>query len=226
MIETNDDDLAFFLSEFGQPTTIVPATTADIEAYRGKLPDQLLEYWQILGFSGFADGLFWLTNPADYQDILDRFLEDTPFEQHDIYYVIARNAWGKLQVYGEKTGVSLEISPHLNWMTTSVGSEQDIAAGKANQTAKDFIALQDPERLDIKDNQRKPLFPATLKKQGPLNADEVYGFAPFLFMGGEKKVKNIEKCDIFAYLNLIADMGDMEIIDMASMVRGAIKQHE
>ena len=59
MIETNDDDLAFFLSEFGQPTTIVPATTADIEAYRGKLPDQLLEYWQILGFSGFADGLFW-----------------------------------------------------------------------------------------------------------------------------------------------------------------------
>ncbi|MBR8844105.1 GAD-like domain-containing protein [Pseudoalteromonas sp. JC3] len=226
MIETNDDDLAFFLSEFGQPTTIVPATTADIEAYRGKLPDQLLEYWQILGFSGFADGLFWLTNPADYQDILDRFLEDTPFEQGDIYYVIARNAWGELQIYGEKTGESLEISPHLNWITTSEGSEQDIAAGKANQTAKDFIALQEPEQLDIKDNQGKPLFPATLKKQGPLNADEVYGFAPFLFMGGEKKVKNIEKCDIFAHLNLIADMGDMEIIDMASMVRGAIKQHE
>ncbi|MBB1468933.1 glutamyl-tRNA amidotransferase, partial [Pseudoalteromonas sp. SG41-2] len=35
-----------------------------------------------------------------------------------------------------------------------------------------------------------------------------------------------EKCDIFAHLNLIADMGDMEIIDMASMVRGAIKQYE
>ncbi|MFK3857888.1 GAD-like domain-containing protein [Pseudoalteromonas rhizosphaerae] len=226
MIETNDDDLAFFLSEFGQPTTIVPATTADIEAYRGKLPDQLLEYWQILGFSGFADGLFWLTNPADYQDILDRFLEDTPFEQDDIYYVIARNAWGNLKLYGEKTGHSVEISPYLNWMRTKKGNQQDIEAGKANQTAKDFIALQDPERLDIKNNQKKPLFPAALKKHGPLNADEVYGFAPFLFMGGEKKIKNIEKCDIFAHLNLIADMGDMEIIDMASMVRGAIKQYE
>ena len=226
MIETNDDDLAFFLSEFGQPTTIVPATTADIEAYRGKLPDQLLEYWQILGFSGFADGLFWLTNPADYQDILDRFLEDTPFEQDDIYYVIARNAWGNLKLYGEKTGHSVEISPYLNWMRTKKGNQQDIEAGKANQTAKDFIALQDLERLDIKNNQKKPLFPAALKKHGPLNADEVYGFAPFLFMGGEKKIKNIEKCDIFAHLNLIADTGDMEIIDMASMVRGAIKQYE
>lgn len=226
MIETNDDALDYFLSKFRQPTTTVPATTADIEAYRGKLPDQLLEYWQILGFSGFADGLFWLTNPADYQDILDRFLEDTPFEQHDIYYVIARNAWGKLQVYGEKTGVSLEISPHLNWITTSEGSEQDIKAGNTERTIKNFIAFQSPERLDIKNNQRKPLFPAALKKHGPLNADDVYGFAPFLFMGGEKKIKNIEKCDIFAHLNLIADMGDMEIIDMASMVRGAIKQYE
>ncbi|MBB1437008.1 DUF1851 domain-containing protein, partial [Pseudoalteromonas sp. SG43-6] len=188
--------------------------------------DQLLEYWQILGFSGFADGLFWLTNPADYQDILDRFLEDTPFEQDDIYYVIARNAWGNLKLYGEKTGHSVEISPYLNWMRTKKGNQQDIEAGKANQTAKNFIALQDPERLDIKNNQKKPLFPAALKKYGPLNANEVYGFAPFLFMGGEKKIKNIEKCNIFAHLNLIADMGDMEIIDMASMVRGAIKQYE
>ncbi|MGR3983526.1 GAD-like domain-containing protein [Pseudoalteromonas sp. 1181_04] len=226
MIETNDDALDYFLSKFRQPTTTVPATTADIEAYRGKLPDQLLEYWQILGFSGFADGLFWLTNPADYQDILDRFLEDTPFEHDDIYYVIARNAWGNLKLYGEKTGHSVEISPYLNWMRTKQGNEQDIKAGKTERTIKNFIAFQEVEDLDIENNQKKPLFPAALKKHGPLNADEVYGFAPFLFMGGEKKIKNIEKCDIFAHLNLIADMGDMEIIDMASMVRGAIKQYE
>ncbi len=73
MIETNDEDLAFFLSELGQPTTVIPASQTDIEKYRSKLPEQLLEYWKILGFSGFADGLFWLTNPAEYQDILDRF---------------------------------------------------------------------------------------------------------------------------------------------------------
>ncbi|MGI9834633.1 GAD-like domain-containing protein [Vibrio vulnificus] len=84
------------------PTTLIPANPPDIEKYRGRLPDQLLEYWQLLGFSGFADGLFWLTNPAEYQDILDRLLEDTLFEQQDIYYVIARNAWGELQLFGEK----------------------------------------------------------------------------------------------------------------------------
>ncbi|HFQ4801914.1 TPA: GAD-like domain-containing protein [Vibrio vulnificus] len=225
MIETNDEDLAFFLSELGQPTTVIPASQTDIEKYRGKLPEQLLEYWKILGFSGFSDGLFWLTNPAEYQDILDRFLEDTLFEQQDVYYVIARNAWGELQLYGEKTGNSLEISPHLNWITNENGNENEIKSGNANQAIKDFIALQDPERLDIENNQGKPMFPATLKKHGALNANEVYGFAPFLFAGGEKKVSNIVKCDIFAHLNLIADMGEMEIIDMASLVSRAIKNN-
>ncbi|MCG9655911.1 GAD-like domain-containing protein [Vibrio vulnificus] len=225
MIETNDEDLAFFLSELGQPTTVIPASQTDIEKYRGKLPEQLLEYWKILGFSGFSDGLFWLTNPAEYQDILDRFLEDTLFEQQDVYYVIARNAWGELQLYGEKTGNSLEISPHLNWITTENGNENEIKSGNANQAIKDFIALQDPERLDIENNQGKPMFPATLKKHGALDANEVYGFAPFLFAGGEKKVSNIVKCDIFAHLNLIADMGEMEIIDMASLVSRAIKNN-
>ncbi|EIO3982278.1 DUF1851 domain-containing protein [Vibrio vulnificus] len=225
MIETNDEDLAFFLSEFGQPTTFVTASSAEIEKYRGKLPDQLLEYWHIIGFSGFADGLFWLTNPAEYQDILDRFLEDTPFEQQDIYYVIARNAWGELKLYGEKTGHSIEISPHLNWMRTKEGNEQDIRAGRENTVISKFLVIQDLEFLDIDNNQGKPMFPAALKKHGALNSDEIYGFAPFLFAGGEKKVSNIVKCDIFAHLNLIADMGEMEIIDMASLVSRAIKNN-
>ncbi len=226
MIETNDDDLAFFLSELGQPTTIIPVNKSDVETYRGKLPEQLLEYWEIVGFSGFVDGLFWLTNPAEYQDILDRFLEDTPFEERDVYYVIARNAWGNLKVYGEQTGHSLEISPYVNWMRTKEGDRKEIQSGNASTAIKDFFALQDPKHLDIDNNQNKPMFPATLKKHGALNSDEMYGFTPFLFAGGEKKVSNIQKCDIIAHLNLIADMGDMEIIDMASMVGDVIKQYE
>ncbi|EHI9299556.1 DUF1851 domain-containing protein [Vibrio vulnificus] len=225
MIETNDEALAFFLSKFGQPTTLVSASSTEIEKYRGKLPDQLLEYWRIVGFSGFVDGLFWLTNPDEYQDILDRFLEDTPFEQQDIYYVIARNAWGELMLYGEKTGHSIEISPHLNWMRTKEGDEQDIRAGRENKVISNFLAIQNLKYLDIKNNQGKPMFPAAFKKYGALNSEEIYGFAPFLFAGGEKKVSNIVKCDIFSHLNLIADMGEMEIIDMASLVSRAIKNN-
>ncbi|WP_369586526.1 GAD-like domain-containing protein [Kingella oralis] len=47
-----------------------------INKYRGKLPDRLLEYWQEYGFCHFADGLFWLTNPEDYEDILAEWLPE------------------------------------------------------------------------------------------------------------------------------------------------------
>ena len=29
-----------------------------------------MTYWRQYGFCGFADGLFWITNPDDYEDIL------------------------------------------------------------------------------------------------------------------------------------------------------------
>ncbi|HAS6186055.1 TPA: DUF1851 domain-containing protein [Vibrio vulnificus] len=225
MIETNDEYLEYFFEFMGKPTTLIPANQPDIEKYRGRLPDQLLEYWQLLGFSGFADGLFWLTNPAEYQDILDRLLEDTLFEQQDIYYVIARNAWGELQLFGEKTGRVLSISAHLNWIIIREGDEKALLEKKSKLTMQKFLVNQEPDRLDIKNIQGKPMFPAALKKHGPLAPDEVYGFAPFLFAGGEKKISNIEKCNIFNHLNLIADMGEMEIIDMASLVSRAIENN-
>ena len=220
--DKNDKYLTHFFSKLGEPTTFTPATTKAIDKYRDKLPNQLLEYWNILGFSGFSNGLFWLTNPAEYEQILDRFLEDTPFEDVDIFHVIARNAWGELQVYGEKTGRSIEISPHLNSIRTKKGNENDILAGNEKEVIEMFFAFQKPRFLDTKDEQGKPMFKNALSAHGALNSDEVYGFTPLLFAGGEKKVSNIQKSNIFAHLNLIADMGDMEIIDMASMVDSAL----
>lgn len=222
MIELEDEYLNCFFEYMGESTTHIIATEQEIESYRGKLPDQLLEYWNLLGFSGFADGLFWLTNPIDYQDILDRFLENTPFEELDIYHVIARNAWGDLQIFGEKTGRTISIFPNSNWIITKKGDEKELSQKKSKLAIQKFIFNQEPERLDIKNNKNEFMFEKALKKHKPLNSDEMYGFTPFLFSGGDKDIKKIQKCDIFAHLNLIADMGDMEIIDMASMVNDTI----
>jgi len=226
MTINNDEYLDCFLDEFGMATDFIAATSAQIEAYRGILPEQLLTYWQELGFSGFANGIFWLTNPADYQDILDRFLDETIFEEDDIYHVIARDAWGRLYLWGQKTGESLQIVTYLNWLKTKAGDEQDIKDNNAGLAIQKFLAFQEIDDLDLENSQGKGVFTPALKKYGTLAANEVYGFSPFLFMGGDKKINNIDKCDIFTHLNLIADMGEMEIIDMASMVGNVIKQYE
>ncbi|WP_299494177.1 GAD-like domain-containing protein [uncultured Shewanella sp.] len=220
-----DEYFEYFLEKFDQPTSQLVATPEEIEEYRDVLPDRLLEYWGKIGFSGFKEGLFWITNPADYVDILDRFLDDTLFPDIDTYHVIARSAWGELYLWGEKTGASLEVSPYLNWITTAQDSKKEIKKGLADKKIERFFAYTKIHDVDIEGEDDKPLFERTLKTLGPLTETEVYGFAPYLFMGGQKKLANIQKLDLITHLNLIADMGDMEIIDMAALVSQTMKEH-
>ena len=67
---------AEFIDDFGQPEISCPVSAATLNKSRGRLPDRLLEYWQEYGFCHFADGLFWLTNPEDYEDILAEWLPE------------------------------------------------------------------------------------------------------------------------------------------------------
>ncbi|HCM0974041.1 GAD-like domain-containing protein [Vibrio parahaemolyticus] len=221
----NDEYLEFFLSKFGAPTDVVAATSEQVESYRGILPDRLLEYWQQLGFSGFQNGLFWITNPTDFEDVLESFLEETEFADYDHYHVIARSAYGELYLWGEKTGYSLSIIPHLNWIKTNKGSESDIAKGNQDGAIQSFIGFRKLENVDIQANS-KLLFPSVLKKHGPIGKDEVMVFNPYLFMGGNKSPDAMTKEDLHVFLQVMADLGGAEIIDMASMVGNVIKHYE
>jgi hypothetical protein len=53
-----DEDFACFLAEFGPAIDKRDVPPSTIARYRGKLPDQLLAYWDEYGWCGYADGLF------------------------------------------------------------------------------------------------------------------------------------------------------------------------
>lgn len=219
-----DEDFDFFLEEFGEPTDQVTAEQEEIEAYRGILPDKLLEYWQAVGFSGFMDGLFWITNPAEFEDVLEIFLAETDFADYDNYHVIARSAYGKLYLWGERTGDSLEIIPHLNWIETNIGKEEDIKNGESDLAIQYFFSNRDPKYVDI-ESKSKPLFPAVLKKHGAVGKDEVMVFNPYLFMGGTYSPAKMSKENLHIFLQLMAEMGGAEIVDMATMVGNVVKYY-
>ncbi|MBN3495699.1 GAD-like domain-containing protein [Vibrio neptunius] len=221
----NDEYLAFFLSKFGIPTEVVVATSEQIERYRGILPDRLLEYWQQMGFSGFQDGLFWITNPAEFEDVLESFLKDTEFADYDDYHVIARNAYGDLYLWGERTGESLEILPALNWIIIGEGDENQISQGSENAVIGRFFGFQEVDDVDM-DTESIPLFPSVLKTYGPVGKDEVMVFTPYLFMGGKKSVDAMAKKNLQVFLHIMADLGGAEVIDMAAMVSNVIKHYE
>ena len=205
-----DEDLELFIEELGEPTQYRSVSLAELEAYRGVLPDKLLEYWQEVGWSGFADGLFWLVNPADYDHLVDIWLEDTPFPTIDRYRVIGRNAFGKLYLWGERTNQSFTLNCPMHAIIAVENKIRKFA--KDSETAiQTFFAMSDKKRYDIEDIHDKQLFPQALKKLGPLKANEVYGFEPALIAGGNLSVDNLALLNLDIHLTILRQMAPPKI---------------
>ena len=205
-----DKLFSFFISQFGEATSQVTVPDESLAKFRGVLPDQLLAYWKSEGWCGYRDGLFWTVNPDDYADVLDMWLEDTPFEEIDSYHVIARTSFGKLFAWGEKTGPSLTVSCPIHSL---IALEKDLKKPLANPNHEIsmFFAGTTPGECDLKDEDKKPMFERTLAKLGPLQAEEMYGFEPALVAGGRMDVDHLRKVNADIHLTILRQLAPPRI---------------
>jgi hypothetical protein len=216
-----DKNFDWFLQKFGSPTSSKAADSSVLDRYRGKLPDQLLRYWEHYGFSGFRGGLFWIVDPREYEPALDEWLDDTPIVEKDAYHVIARSGFGALMLWGEKTGYRYEIDCPRGWIIEREGDQADIGAGDADGAISRFFAIRKLKHFDICDEAGNGLFDSLVDKFGPLSADDVFAFEPSLMVGGVPSVENTSKRNVHVHLSLLAQLGQREIVDRQAMMRKA-----
>jgi len=178
------------------------------EKYKGVLPDALLLIWQKIGWASWADGIFWTVNPADYDNLVDLWLEDTSFPEIDHYHIIARSAFGDLYAWGQNNNQYFTISCPVNAL---IAQEKKIQTQRndANLSLNSFFSFSDKEDFDMEDENEKSLFDQALDKLGPLAADEVYGFEPPLFAGGAAalRVDNLAKLKLDQHLTILRQLG-------------------
>ena len=197
----------------------VPAES--MERYRGKLPDQLLSYWQEYGWSGFAQGLFWLVNPADWDDAMKTMLEDSSFLERDAYHVIARNAFGDLWLWGEKTGPSISTISCRGMIFPNFDTENYAERGP-DRSVQLFFSAKSQDAVNLQDDHQQPLFARALEKLGPLTSTEMYGFVPFVGASGKCVLENLQKVDALVHMELLADMTPMRVMpDYCEAARNA-----
>ena len=168
------------------------------------MPDQLLLYWQTEGWNAYANGLFWTVNPDDYEDTVDEWLADTPFEQIDAYHVIARTAFGELFLCGEKRGCGLKIVCSLHAIFA-----RDVKAlppSRRDLDIRQFFAYTDQAGCDLVDVHGQPLFAKALQSLGPVAPDEMYGFEPALVVGGQMTLDRLRKVKIAPHLSILRQL--------------------
>lgn len=210
-----DEDFDYFLEKFGEPHDGVPIPEFVIEAYRDKLPEQLFVYWRALGACGFHNGLLWMTNPAEYQDLLDMWLDGSPFESRTDLSVIARSAFGYFYVWGKGKGKVITINPNLNIIYYNPENDtNDFAESEEDFDMRCFWGFSNAAFLDETDESDKPMFARALKKMGQLKSDEMYGYKHRLALGGKEDLSNLDIVKLEVYHNIAQQMEPPQIITL------------
>ena len=213
-----------FLNEegFSPIVSSMPADEKIITYFSGKLPDRLLDYWKEYGFAGFAEGLFRVVNPNDYQDIVEKWLAKTPAWGREKYYVVARSAFGELYVRGDRSDSTTIIDPHLNNIIPGDATEHEIEKEEWERAIGIFFMFKSKKRVDYKDRNEKPLFQRCLKKYGMLEHDEMYTFSTALALGGTADINNIKKVKILEQLSMLCDLDTPVVLPSTSELFGPI----
>jgi len=197
-----DESFEYFLDKMGPAIEKRHVPPSSIEHYRGKLPEQLLDYWDEHGWCGYADGLFWTVNPQDYEPALEAWIGDTPFMEKDAYHLIARSAFGTLYFWGERTGFAMKLFAPGSYVLPR--SPNAVALEKQVQM---FFAFRDRDENDFAD-----LFAPAVKKLGRLEHDEMYGFIPALALGGPSTLDHLQKVKAVEHLVFLAQLSELRVM--------------
>ncbi|MBP1124976.1 MULTISPECIES: GAD-like domain-containing protein [Pseudomonas] len=197
-----DKVFASFLETFGPPIDRQEVPASSVERYRGKLPNQLLEYWAEHGWCGYGDGIFWLVNPQEYEGVVAAWIEGTEFEKRDTYHLIARGAFGDLYLWGEKTGYSLKI---ISFISRSVFDDFKPTPEQMDRKTQDFLLS-----IELDSNDFDDLFKPARKKLGTLRHDEMYGFVPAIMLGGPDTLDHLEKVKTVEHLIFLSQLAELE----------------
>ena len=208
-----DEDFEYFYVDNGSgPAELTESVSAQkIESFRVKLPEQLLNYWKLYGWSCYGNGLCWWVDPDLYTPVLDTWLEGTPFAGRTIFSVIGRSAFGLLYVWGTRSSQSLKIDAASGMIFPSDESEA-ISAGRSDALARYFFLTLHKQVLDEEDLNGKPLYERAIKALGALASDEMYGFEPALALGGEARLKNLRRVKTVEHLALLAKLGGKKVM--------------
>jgi hypothetical protein len=151
----------YFLEKLGSASGQREVPLSSLSEYADKLPEQLLKQWSEYGWCGYAEGLFWTVNPAEYEELIRTWLDDSGIPDSDFYHTIARSAFGDLYLWHEKTGNWLNVTaPYARFHKT----QEVVRSDEFNDEIALFFASRNRESNDLDD-----LFQQALKNSARYN---------------------------------------------------------
>lgn len=151
-----------------------PVTEATLTLWKGRLPDVLLALWQRDGLARYHDDRLTMVDPAQYDAVLDAFLEGSPLRGKDDFHVYAISPFGQMLICGERTGVELTLEPHEGHQCAPAAATLPTSSIDRNRRLHDFLLTLDDPELDVLTEDEEPMFWRVREMLGPLGDGEIY----------------------------------------------------
>ncbi|MFB7250626.1 T6SS immunity protein Tdi1 domain-containing protein [Microbacterium sp. NPDC056234] len=168
-----------------------PVQPEVIEAYRGRVPADVIELWETYGYGTFASGFLRVIDPAVYETELADCIGKTQGDGIAIPVMVTGLAdlitWepsvgfvGIMYREGRASGLNSELSGFLEMLNI----------------ARDFY-LSRTLNWDI--------FPKAVEMHGELPYDQSFTFVPLRSLGGPEKVENLKKRETIAAIQVMVE---------------------
>ena len=182
-----------FIRQYPPDPCLRKPAAATLERFQGKVPPELLAFWQEYGFGNYGGGLLKIIDPTDYVDTLTFWLG----EQEGCLPILM-TGFGTLFIYRKLS----ETADDICLLDIHYRRSGSFSAGFS-----DFFEQILPSEKFAAQFLRVELFQEASAKHGRLDEHEIFFFAPALVFGGHESIQQVEKGNAVIHQHLLFEMG-------------------
>lgn len=202
--------LDIIVEERGAPVGTGPVPAAEAERYRGRIPDNLVDFWIRHGRGSWINGLVWLCDPGQLQPFVETVFRGDPEFDPDVMVPYLRDAFGHVTCW-HPTRKVVNIDSNLG-LVSSTDITRKLKDGKPQYDDED--ALDSSVSVKVEDirgwvdaETGEPVFAGLLERLGPITEDQVYTMAPHYRLGGPGTADTFSIGGLVEYLGFLAQIG-------------------
>lgn len=169
-----------------------PVPPAVVEAYRGRVPDEIVEVWERYGYGTFGEGFVRVIDPALYEEQLGDRIGKT--QGDGIAIPVMTTGLGDLITWEPSIGALVLLM---------FRSHRVRGLGRAHS----FFTLLRMDGVEhLEEDLEWDLFPQAVAAQGPPAYDECFVHVPLPVMGGPGTVDTLEKRQTLTAIQVMVEL--------------------
>jgi hypothetical protein len=207
-----NEDFEYYFEKYGMPESEIPVTSTDIANLSVDMPPLYSTLLERHGTFTQRSGMFKFIRTDSLSPISKMlFAGDRDFGDEKAQ-IFCFSVFGALYFWHPAHGLGFVDLVKGEVTCYNLTSGEKRPSGELFFGPFDVPFSMENESYDLFDDQDKPLFKRALKKLGPAQLMECYGFVPALAFGGDAILENLKKLSAPEHFAILAQATEFSLV--------------